>query len=626
MDNESQRSYQHRHKIPGRAKARATDLLEFVPYPIVVLRQDGTVHYINYAFADLFGWTLDELAGKQIPYVPPNLSEDAGQVIKGPNREKFVRRLETRRLTKDGRVLDVAVRMAALSADNEGDAAELIILRDLTRARRSARNKEVLLRISTALPAYPELEKLLDYISDEIRGVMNTEVALVILLDTEKNEFSYVGVAHDSAATEKRIKEFRFPADKSIAGKVVRTGQPIIVSDPSREPDFYPGVDQKIGYVTHNMLEVPLRGRDQIIGVLCARNKIEGQFDQTDVELLTLIAGTVALFVENARVSEKLAQAYREVSRSNKAREKAINHLSHELKTPLSVLKASLSFLEKKLMPLPEEDWKAAMERARRNLNRVLDIQQQVEDIMQTRHHRNQGLLSLLLGECSDLLEALVADETEDASAAVRIRKRVQALFDGREEVISEIDLAGCVRERLTVLKPRFAHREVEIIADLKAETPGIQIPADVIHKIVDGLIRNAIENTPDEGKLVISVRMKENGVELAVHDYGIGITAESQKHIFEGFLVARDTKAYSSLRPFDFNAGGKGADLLRMKIFSEQYNFKINMTSSRCQFIPAESDTCPGKISRCPHCADEEDCFHSGASVFTLLFTQRNF
>ena len=117
----------------------------------------------------------------------------------------------------------------------------------------------------------------------------------------------------------KRIREFRLPADRSIAGKVVRTGQPIIDSDTFREPDFYPGVDKKIGYITRNMLEVPLRGRDRIIGVLCACNKREGQFDRTDVELLTMIAGTVALFIENARVSEQIKQDYREVTNSNKA-------------------------------------------------------------------------------------------------------------------------------------------------------------------------------------------------------------------------------------------------------------------------------------------------------------------
>lgn len=105
------------------------------------------------------------------------------------------------------------------------------------------------------------------------------------------------------------------------------------------------------------------------------------------------------------------------------------------------------------------------------------------------------------------------------------------------------------------------------------------------------------------------------------VHDYGVGITPGNQRRIFEGFFVARDTRAYSSKRPFDFNAGGKGADLLRMKIFSERYNFKINMTSARCKFIPEESDICPGRISRCAFCNSKEVCYHSGGTTFALFF-----
>ena len=78
---------------------------------------------------------------------------------------------------------------------------------------------------------------------------------------------------------------------------------------------------------------------------------------------------------------------------------------------------------------------------------------------------------------------------------------------------------------------------------------------------------------------------------------------------------------AYSSKRPFDFNAGGKGADLLRIKIFSERYGFKVDMDSTRCAFIPNESDICPGDISKCGFCNDEEDCFNSGGTIFTLYF-----
>jgi len=107
----------------------------------------------------------------------------------------------------------------------------------------------------------------------------------------------------------------------------------------------------------------------------------------------------------------------------------------------------------------------------------------------------------------------------------------------------------------------------------------------------------------------------------LLVHDFGVGIIEESQRRIFEGFFTTQDAMVYSSKRPYDFNAGGKGADLLRMKIFSERYNFKIDMTSSRCGFIPKESDICPGRISICTFCKKKEDCYHSGGTIFSLYF-----
>jgi hypothetical protein len=105
------------------------------------------------------------------------------------------------------------------------------------------------------------------------------------------------------------------------------------------------------------------------------------------------------------------------------------------------------------------------------------------------------------------------------------------------------------------------------------------------------------------------------------VHDFGVGITEENQWRIFEGFFATQETMDYSSKRPFDFNAGGKGADLLRMKIFSERYHFSIDMTSSRCRYIPEEGDVCPGIISECSFCMKKEDCHISGGTTFRLQF-----
>ena len=116
-------------------------------------------------------------------------------------------------------------------------------------------------------------------------------------------------------------------------------------------------------------------------------------------------------------------------------------------------------------------------------------------------------------------------------------------------------------------------------------------------------------------------VQPKGEGSELVVYDCGVGITEDNQKHIFEGFFTTQETMAYSSRRPFDFNAGGKGADLLRMRIFAERYHFRLVMGSSRCEYIPKESDVCPGRISRCPFCKEKRDCYVSGGTAFNLFF-----
>jgi hypothetical protein len=107
------------------------------------------------------------------------------------------------------------------------------------------------------------------------------------------------------------------------------------------------------------------------------------------------------------------------------------------------------------------------------------------------------------------------------------------------------------------------------------------------------------------------------------VRDYGVGITPENQRHIYEGFFTTRDTMDYSSKRPYDFNAGGRGSDLLRMKIFSERYHFRMDMTSSRCAYLPSDRDQCPGRISACRLCSQEGSCHRYGGTTFMVFFPQ---
>jgi signal transduction histidine kinase len=338
------------------------------------------------------------------------------------------------------------------------------------------------------------------------------------------------------------------------------------------------------------------------------------------VELLSTIAGTVALSVENARFSEELKKAYREVTSLNRAKDKVINHLSHELRTPVSILSGSLNILAKRLSALPEETWKPTLERIQRNLDRIVDIQYEVHDIMDNKAYKAHGVLTIMVDTSADEMETLLAEEVGEKPVVRRIRQRIDEIFGLKKSVSQVISLDATVDKRLEALKPLFAHREVSITTSIDSAPP-VYLPPDVLQKVIDGLVKNAIENTPDEGKIEVGVHRKGEGAELVVRDYGVGITEDSQKRIFEGFFTTQDTMAYSSKRPFDFNAGGKGADLLRMKIFSERYNFRIDMNSKRCDYIPNDSDVCPGRISACPFCSTMGDCHRSAGTTFTVQF-----
>ena len=510
---------------------------------------------------------------------------------------------------------------ATIFNDSEGNpAGELVTIRDVTQEKRIARNNEAMLRISMALPEYFELYELFDYVSSVIKDLIGTQGGVALLLDEIHQELYFMGVAFEDKATEERVKEVRFGLDELLAGQVINTGKPMIVNDLPRDSEIHKERDRRLGYETENLILVPLRSQDRVIGVLCAINKKEGDFDEADVELLSMLAGTVVLSIENARFAEEVKKAYMEVSSLNRAKDKVINLLSHELRTPLAVLDSSLVALEKKLEGLKEDNWQPTMERARRNLKRLLEMQYRVSDIMHEKTFQSYDILSRLVEHCADELEALVVEETGEGPVIDRIRKRINEDFGSKDLEAVPINLEDFIKQRMTVLASRFEHRQVEVTTQFKP-APKIFLPSDSLRKIFDGLVKNAVENTPDEGRIEIVVQAHEDGTALLVRDFGVGITEEDQSRIFEGFYATQDTMDYSSKRPFDFNAGGLGMDLLRMKIFSNRYNFQIEMDSARCPQIPADSDTCPGKISECPLCKKGQGCHLSAATTFELCF-----
>ena len=260
------------------------------------------------------------------------------------------------------------------------------------------------------------------------------------------------------------------------------------------------------------------------------------------------------------------------------------------------------------------------LHRSRRNLDRLLDMQYEIEDISRGGDIRTHRMLTTLLDTCSDELEMLISANLGEADIISRIRQLIDDKFGPKEPALEQIRLDQFVSDRLQQLKPLFAHRNCRLETHIR-QTELVLIPSEVLGKITDGLVRNAVENTPDGGMINVRVFSSGRNPILAVNDFGIGITGENQAIIFESCFSTTDIMQYASRQRFDFNAGGRGFDLLRMKIFSERYKFNIRLNSIRCRFIPKETDQCPGNIDQCRHCRTTDDCLTSGGTTVTVQF-----
>ncbi len=603
-----------------KAEKRYRALLDFLPDPVFVFNPDGTVAYINPAFEKVFGWTLKELEGRKIPFVPEELKAETKKGFERLFREHIIHGIETKRLTKDGRVLDVELSCAIFFEDNK-PAGQIAVFRDISWEKRIAKTNRALFRIAKALHKFKKLDERLEYIAGEVCKLINVEGASVILFDEAKKEFIFRVAVFDDRETGKKMTNLRFPADRGVAGFVYRTREPLIVHDTSKSPFFLRNVDNQTGYKTKNMLDVPIHISERMIGVLCAVNKKQGKFDRNDVEFLNAIASTVALPVENARINDELARSYEEVRALNRAKERVIHHLSHELKTPVSVMSASLGLLAGKLKKYNDKSMDRVLQRAKRNLDRLLSMQYKIEDILREKDYKAHYLISALLDACQDELEALLEEETGGSKRAIEIiRNKTDELFGPKEKPSEVISPDDFVKNALARITPLFAHRDI-CLKTFFSKGAKIFIPPEIFFDITEGLIKNAVENTPDQGLIEIKAGLFDNFPVFEVKDYGVGITEENKPLIFVHNFSTIDTNQYSSGKPYDFNAGGRGFDLLRMKIFSERYGFSINMDTERCGFIPEDRDMCPGKIDSCIHVSSVEDCLASGGTVVRLRF-----
>jgi PAS domain S-box-containing protein len=308
------------------------------------------------------------------------------------------------------------------------------------------------------------------------------------------------------------------------------------------------------------------------------------------------------------------------IKRLEKAKERAINHLSHELGTPLSVIDAAMKRIPDLLKTRNTEKLHDLVERVGRNLKRLKDLKSKIDDILNEKPVLEKERILNLVDAAIALLDELKDEPLQKDAETIRqnIIKRLDSLHKieeiRKETIVLDIFIDQVCQEARLSMKGR----RLEIVAKVE-QGIAVEMDPNVLKKVCEGFLKNAIENTPDEGQIEIELRNEDNLAKLYFHDFGIGITPENQKLIFSGFFHTQDTDRYASKKPYLFNAGGAGSDLLRAKLFSERSGFSVDFSSTRCRHLPSDKDECPGSISSCASIERREDCLASGGSTFSL-------
>ena len=442
---------------------------------------------------------------------------------------------------------------------------------------RETRNLGILLEVSNALASQVRLDELLATIIRKTAEVLDAERATLFLYDPAHDEL------WSKVADQLEIKEIRVPVGAGIAGDVARTRAVANIPDAYDDPRFNQDVDRRTGYRTRSVLSMPLIGaRDELVGVIQVLNK-RGQvsFDLEDESLLRGLTSHISVAIERANLIEAYIEKDRILEIQNTAKSKMIDHLSHELKTPLAVLSASCAVLQKLAASQQPERAQGIGDRLQRAISRLVELQLEASDIAEQRRFREEALLTSLLQRCQDVLESVVDEHGAPSSLREQMSQRIAEIYAGDGDLFPEALLLDLwIPNVVETMRDEFKHRELQLTLALVSGGPAVWLPEPVLFKSFRGLLRNAIEATPDGGSIDVIVQDVGDNVRLDIRDTGVGIDPELQRQLFFGFVHAGTTDSYSSGRPYDYGAGGKGLDLLRIKLLSERHGFQLSFTS----------------------------------------------
>lgn len=352
-------------------------------------------------------------------------------------------------------------------------------------------------RLATTAQTWDEL---LETVVDETRDALHADVSSLYLLDRDG---AYLTLAATNGLDRYQIGRARVPFGEGVTGRVAASRDPLVVVDVPNDPRFLwvRGIDQK--RFIASMLSVPLVWADTTVGVLNIQTEHPRDFTPEDVAQLGAIADLLAGIVEKGRQQREAEALAEELQAIDEARADLIAMVTHELRTPLSVVRAYTDLLANE----PSLDGRQSRDPDRREKRAEW-------------YRRTMAQI--------ERLDRLV----DSILASVRVVPDQPALAE-------PTDIGEIVGDVVAQLGPVLDRHAVVV-----ASTSRLHALADPprLRQVVEHLLENAIKYAPPHTTIAIDWILHEGIVRLGVTDEGPGIPEEWRERIFEPY-ARRDTK-----------------------------------------------------------------------------------
>ncbi len=119
-----------------KSEERVRTIIDTVPEAIILCDYDGHVEFVNPAFTRVFGWSLEELQDKQVPFVPEDKWEETKKKFGELRKSSKPIRFETTRITKEGEVLDVILSAAKIGLELDRSKSIVVSIVDITERKK----------------------------------------------------------------------------------------------------------------------------------------------------------------------------------------------------------------------------------------------------------------------------------------------------------------------------------------------------------------------------------------------------------------------------------------------------------------------------------------------------------